>query len=330
VVLENARVVRDELGKIAYYEGTLTDITERKRLEESLSALNFYGERLNVSKNLDEIYELTLDAMEKTLGFDQASFLTLRKGMVCFKHQRGYAAPKDFDLPLDGSKGGVTVKAAVTRRTILLPDVSKDDDYVRSESAPPAKAELAVPVIVEGEVGGVLNVESEKLGAFDEKDAMLLEILASHAAAAISNTTRQYELERRSLQQASLMKSSAKMISSVDLRTRLKAILDAICELGWRRVVLSVRDENLDIARPQDIVTVGLTEKEEEYLWNSRQSSRVWQERFGPDFERFRLGEFYYLPWSDPSTVISSLRRWRTGIPMIYYMRHFVWPVEES
>jgi two-component system cell cycle sensor histidine kinase/response regulator CckA len=35
-VQENARVVRDEEGKVLYYEGTLTDISERKRIEELL------------------------------------------------------------------------------------------------------------------------------------------------------------------------------------------------------------------------------------------------------------------------------------------------------
>ena len=35
-VLENTRIVRDSKGRIIYYEGTLTDITERKRAEEAL------------------------------------------------------------------------------------------------------------------------------------------------------------------------------------------------------------------------------------------------------------------------------------------------------
>jgi len=35
-VLENARVVRDETGAVLYHEGTLTDITPRKRIEEQL------------------------------------------------------------------------------------------------------------------------------------------------------------------------------------------------------------------------------------------------------------------------------------------------------
>jgi len=36
IVLENAHVVRDEEGKTLFYEGVLTDITERKRMEDTL------------------------------------------------------------------------------------------------------------------------------------------------------------------------------------------------------------------------------------------------------------------------------------------------------
>ncbi len=101
-------------------------------------------------------------------------------------------------------------------------------------------------------------------------------------------------------QQASLMRSSAEMIRSSDMRQRLQAIVDAIQGLGWRRVILSVRDEELDISEPQNLVTAGLTEKEQEFIWTNRQSGKIWRERFGPEFERFKLGEFYYLPYSDP------------------------------
>jgi PAS domain S-box-containing protein len=108
------------------------------------------------------------------------------------------------------------------------------------------------------------------------------------------------KLARAVDQQTSLMRSSAEMIHSNDLRQRLQAIVDAIHGLGWRRVVLSVRNEELDISEHEDLVTAGLAEKEQEFLWTNRQSGKVWRERFGPEFERFKIGEFYYLPYSDP------------------------------
>jgi PAS domain S-box-containing protein len=276
----------------------IRDKTEQKRMEERLSALDFYGGKLNAAKNRKQIYKLTLDALKRTLGFEIASFLVVKKNDIEVVSQSGYQKLTLTKLPLDGSRKGITVKSAVTRKPVLVPDVSKDKDYV--EGIPGIRSELAVPIIIDDEVLGLLNIESRKLDAFAEKDVVLVQILASHAATAMNSLANREEIQKRNKQQASLMKSSAEMIHSTELRQRLRAILEAIKGLGWRRVVLSVRNQNLDIEKPEDIVTAGLTNKEQEFLWTNKQPGKVWQERFGREFSRFRMGEFYYLPWGDP------------------------------
>jgi len=297
-------VVKDCSGHPGFFIFVLRNVGMREALRasvrERLYALSSCGEKLNAAKDFSEVYELTLDATKRTLGFEYASFAVVENGKLRFVSQRGYSAPHDYQLPLDGSKKGLTVKAAVTRAPVLVSDVAKDKDYHRGRPhMPPTRSELVVPLVADGDTLGVLNVESEELDAFDDQDMMLLQILASHAATAISNLKRQQEIKKRIDQQASLMKSSAEMIHSIDLRDRLQAILDSVRDLGWGRVVLSLRDENLDIARPEDIVASGLTEEERMYLWVNRKPGCVWKERFGPQFERFKIGEFYYLPWSD-------------------------------
>jgi len=272
--------------------------SQGRTLEERLSSLNFYGGKLNSVDSMQQVYELTLDAMEHLLGFELAAFLVEGKGRLGVACQRGYVEPLDFKLPLDGSKKGVTVVAANTRKPVIVSDVTKAAEYV--QGCPSTRSELAVPVEIEGRIIGVLNVESEQLGAFDERDATLLQILASHAATAISNLEKREEIEKRSTQLTSLMRSSAEMIRSTELRQRLQTIAEAIKGLGWRRVVISVRDENLEIERSEDMVTVGLTDEERQFLWNKRPPGQVWRERFGSEFERFKVGEFYHLPWSDP------------------------------
>ncbi|MFQ6067941.1 MAG: PAS domain S-box protein [Candidatus Bathyarchaeia archaeon] len=291
-------------GKYVRYELAI-DVTEQKRmekdrkwLEERLSALNTYGQKLNMAKDKEEVYTITLDAIEKTLGFEYAAFMIINKNNLQVASQRGYLKPLLFQLPLDGTKKGITVKVANTRQPILVPDTEKDKNYV--EGIPGVRSELAVPIEIEGKILGVLNVESKKIAAFDEKDIDLLQILASHAATAISNIEKRKEIEKRSHQLASLMKSSTRMISSTDLHQRLQTIAEVIRELGWRRVVISVRDENMEIRNPEDIVTAGLTDEEREFLWKNRSLGEVWLERFGPEYKRFRVGEFYHLPWSDP------------------------------
>jgi len=295
-------------GKFIGALAIVRDITESKRI----FTLNLYGRKLNTADDLQEVYELTMDAIERTLGFEHAAFLRIDKGNLKIVCQRGYPNPLRLVLPLNAGKG-ITVKAANTRTPILVPDVRKNKDYV--EGIRGIRSELAVPVEVEDKILGVLNVESKKIGAFNEKDVSLLQILASHAATAISNLEKRREIEKRSNQLTLLMKSSTRIISSTDLHQRLQTIAEAIRELGWRRVVLSVRDENMEITSPEDIVTAGLTEEEREFLWNNKPPGQAWKERFGPEYERFKIGEFYYLPWSDPwvrkrfsdSTVPSKL-----------------------
>ena len=108
------------------------------------------------------------------------------------------------------------------------------------------------------------------------------------------------EIQKRINQQTQLMKSSAEMLSSTDMRERLQAIAKAIKGLGWRRVVISVRDENMEMRSPDDMVAVGITEEEKEFLWKNRPPAELVRKRYGPEYERFKIGEFYYIPWNDP------------------------------
>lgn len=276
-------------------------LNERKHYEERLSALDFCGRQLNTAKSLNEIYRLTLDAIQQTLGFEQAAFMIIEGGKLKVAHQLGYPVPLTFELPLDGTKKGITVRAATRHEPCLVNDVTRDKDYVKSDPrGPNTLSEVAVPVMIEAEVLGVLDIESAELNAFNERDVMLLQVLASHAAIAISNLKKRDEIEKRSNQQASLMKSSAEMIHTSDLHQRLQSIVEAIRGFGWRRVVLNLVSEDFETTQLVDVVATGVTEDEREYLWNNRAPGHVWQERIGPEYERFRIGEFFYLPWSNP------------------------------
>jgi PAS domain S-box-containing protein len=176
-------LMKDTEGKPTGFVGIVHDITERKRFEERLSALNAYSRNLNMAESMKKIYQLTLDAMERILGFEHASFMVVDRNMLSVADQRGYQS-LSIELPLDESKG-ITVKVSKTGQSILIPDTRKESAYV--EGMPSIRSELAVPIKIANKVLGVLNVESKTLNAFDERDEKLLEILASHSATAISN-----------------------------------------------------------------------------------------------------------------------------------------------
>jgi signal transduction histidine kinase len=89
---------------------------------------------------------------------------------------------------------GITGWVAKEGRTARVADVRKDGRYLQVR--PEVRSELAVPLLVGEEVRGVLNVDSEEVGAFSELDQQVLEALAGHAALVIRNTW-QFEQARR-------------------------------------------------------------------------------------------------------------------------------------
>lgn len=298
------------LAQISDITGYKEIVKERKRFEERLSALNASGQSLNMATSIGEIRNLVLIATEKTLGFERADVLVVEARNLQLITPNGCLKNQTPSVSLDGDKG-LTVKAVRRGRSVYSPDIRKDKTYLLSLTAKSNEktvklrktehrgilSELAVPIRVGKKVLGVLNVESKKIDAFTIDDIKLLEILASHAAIAISNLRRQAQLEELTGKLSSLMKNTSLIMNTNDMHGKLKVITQAIRKFGWRRVVISLRDENLEST---DLVTLGLTKEENKLLRERKAPGMVWKERLGPSFNRYKLNEFYYLPWSDP------------------------------
>jgi GAF domain-containing protein len=97
---------------------------------------------------------------------------------------------------------GVVGLVARERRLYNIPDVQVPRwRNVFLSYIPQTHSELAVPLIEDGRLRGVLNIESQKIGQFEEHDERLLAALADLAVVAIQNAER-YQLvekQRRSL-----------------------------------------------------------------------------------------------------------------------------------
>jgi len=68
---------------------------------------------------------------------------------------------------------GVCGTSALRKETIIVPDVEKFPGHIYCD--PDSKSEIVVPIIKNGEVLGVLDVDSYELNNFDEIDRFYLE-----------------------------------------------------------------------------------------------------------------------------------------------------------
>jgi signal transduction histidine kinase len=69
----------------------------------------------------------------------------------------------------------------------LVPDVSRDPRYYFVPESSETRSELCVPLRTKEAVIGVLDVQSDRLDAFDESDLVVLQSLANQAAVTIEN-----------------------------------------------------------------------------------------------------------------------------------------------
>jgi len=91
--------------------------------------------------------------------------------------------------PIAGGTGIVGACAAL-RQPVVVPDVSRDPRYIVGN--PESRSELAVPMIHQDRVIGVLDLESPQLAYFSPEHVRALSILAAHLAVSLENA-RLYE-----------------------------------------------------------------------------------------------------------------------------------------
>jgi light-regulated signal transduction histidine kinase (bacteriophytochrome) len=157
------------------------------------------------------------------LGFDFVGFGVVEGEILYFKETND---TKLLKLPLNGT--GIPVRAVNTGETQFVLDTRKDQDFVSSKllGEPENLSEVSVPIKVRNSVFGVINIESEKLNAFDENDRKLLETLAGHVASNIAIIQEKEKLKKslEELGEINLELDEYTYIVSHDLRSPLRNI----------------------------------------------------------------------------------------------------------
>lgn len=208
-----------DLGKKEYVLAIVRDCTERRKAKKKIEILHAWARKLTRAENMDEISKYTLDAMQKTLGFQTAGVLLRENGVLKSVTERGFERLKEEkSFPIDGK--GPTVEAFNTGKSILVKNV--ENHFPSHNLSQETRSVLAVPIKLEKEVIGVLNAESDQKDGFDKRDKRLMEILASHVAVAIKEL--QEKKRRISLQQLDQLRNRFLAMAAHEINTPLTPI----------------------------------------------------------------------------------------------------------
>ncbi|MFN3491992.1 MAG: GAF domain-containing protein, partial [Anaerolineales bacterium] len=192
--LQEIKTINDEL-QAANQELIQSRAQLQQRVQERTRDLELAAEvGRTVTARVDNLYQLLSDAVEQirsrfNLYYTQvyltdrtSKTITLRAGTGNVGKQllqRGH----QLLISADSLNG----RAALEKHTVIVADTSNSPSFLPNPLLPNTRSEMAVPLIIGEQVIGVLNMQSDKVNAFNESNLPAFEALAGQLAVAIQN-----------------------------------------------------------------------------------------------------------------------------------------------
>ena len=198
------------------------DLAELKARHAQLELLYQVSQRLHSTLEPQAALSLLAGEAVRLVRATSGSVATINptNGFLEIEAAHGFS-PDEARLKLRVGEG-ITGWVARTGKPALVADVTCDARYVRARGD--VRSELAVPLLDEGVVRGVLNVDSDRCAAFTPADQELLEALAGHAVQVIRNTWRHERLRYRAQLFEALASVSRTINSTLNLADALRVV----------------------------------------------------------------------------------------------------------
>lgn len=229
----------------------LRDVTTRKLAEQSereqrilAEALRDVAVILNNTLDLDELLWRILTEVSRVVPHDTANVMLLQGGLATVVGYRGFSEQELAQAPQAWvvDKTPNLRRMVETQQPVIVTDTLTDEDWVHTKPTSWIRSHMGAPILREGEVLGIINVDSAMPDHFRPEDAQQLQAFANQAAIALWNarlfaelTARNQELDAFSYTIAhdlksplSLIEGYAEMIGEYDLPVAGRAHLDMI------------------------------------------------------------------------------------------------------
>jgi GAF domain-containing protein/HAMP domain-containing protein len=240
----------DEIGFLAnsfnLMADDLSDLyrTLESRVEERARQINTAAEvaqGIASTRNLDELLKKTVSLIyERFEYYHTGIFLLDRSGRYAVL--RAAESPKADEMLGSGHRlavGSSSVIGWVTANNEprVVTEDSDDPAQYRNEFLPETRAEAGIPISLGDQVLGALNVQSQKINAFDAEAIATMKTLASQIAAAIQNINladstqvdlKELEVLYRASLQISEAKSQAEVADKVGLAMRQLSLVTSV------------------------------------------------------------------------------------------------------
>lgn len=193
--------------------------SESERRMRELTLLNEISRTISASLDLNTIMARAVRALADELGYRYVSIYELSgEQLICKASVTERERGETWDI-----SRGVMGRVARTGRAAFVLDVQNDPDFVVGYED--VVSEICAPILRDGRVLGIVNVEESRIGALKEDDLTLLSVLSEQLAIASTNASLYREALSRERFATRLGQLGMTITSTLDL----KQLLEILC-----------------------------------------------------------------------------------------------------
>ncbi len=164
------------------------------RQNRVLRTLSRIAQQFTQILHLDDLLKKVASLIREVIPYDALTILMLEEDGQVLKHYFGVRFDQRVQWDNIPIGKGIVGAAAKEKKPILVRDTEQDSRYLAMFEE--IRSEAAVPLMVKSEVIGVINLESEDVGAFTPNDLRMLNSLAPQIAIAVENARLYEEVAR--------------------------------------------------------------------------------------------------------------------------------------
>ena len=162
-----------------------------KEQADTLLLLSEVGRETSAILDVEELLRRAAEQTKRVIDYQILSILLYDEEQKVFRHRVDLKHGQSVQSRLRASPSeGIVGAAATLKEPVLVPDVTVDSRYIMVN--PETRSELAIPMMHQGKVIGVLDLESPTPNYFTRDHVQTLSILAANLAVSLENA-RLYE-----------------------------------------------------------------------------------------------------------------------------------------